>query len=413
MENILRELKQLFGEHEVYVVGGAVRDHLLGKTPKDIDVVGFVPAEVLFNMGAKFVDPATAKPVFSLVHPVLGRMEIAHPRKEKKVGDRHQDFEIETGSHITLVDDLRRRDFTINSIAMSLDGELIDPFYGQEHLEDGLLVHTSEAFSEDPLRVFRALRFACKGFYMVPALKELLVNVDTSTVPVERVFNEMMKAMGEEIPDLFFHYMVQLGIAKDLFACVHRMREVPAGPEQFHGRESVFTHCSYALNQTAKLTTNAVDRLASFLHDLGKVETPEEEYPSHHGHAERATVTVFLEALTATNETVRVCSTVAKEHMRYHKLLEMRESKQLKLVYNLLMGHAVDAMQYLMCSDDRDSERRNLTQKVLKNCVKTLQCKVKELGLDVTDLRSRPGLVAGHMVLDARIRYLKRLNKEG
>jgi tRNA nucleotidyltransferase (CCA-adding enzyme) len=410
MKQTLNELKKLFGDREVYVVGGAVRDFLVGKTPNDVDLVGYLPIDFLEGLGCVFVDPKSCIPVFSLHHPVLGKIEIAHPRKERKVGNKHQDFEMETGSHVTLVDDLRRRDFTINSMAMDLDGKLIDPFGGQRHLGDMTLAPTSNAFSEDPLRVIRALRFSARGFDLTPKLMIFMGRISLADLPVERIFNEIMKAMAEDHPEEFFKGLVSLGIAKELFASIHDMVDVPAGPEEFHPEGSLFNHSIEALQKTTELTKDPVSRLASFLHDLGKVETPKDELPAHHGHDKRNTVERFLNSLKANNHTVNVAKTVAAEHMRYHKLHEMKESKVLKLVYNLMTNKAVEAMDDLAHSDDPNQFAMH--KELVDKAVIVNKMNVVQLGLDVDELRARPGTTAAQMVLEARIRMLKKLRKQ-
>jgi tRNA nucleotidyltransferase (CCA-adding enzyme) len=406
-EKVLGDLKQVFGNKPVYMVGGAVRDALMGKQPNDIDMVALMPPHELHAMGAKYIDPKTAIPVFSMQHPTLGKIEIALPRKEIKTGDKHQDFEMEVGPHITLADDLKRRDFTINSMAMDLDGKLVDPYNGEADLKNKILRHTSSAFSEDALRVFRALRFSSKGFSLSPELSTLLPKIDTTHLPVERIFHETVKAMGEKHPETYFENLIKLGIAPHLFDKIHQMKSVPAGPEAYHGNESVFEHCIDALKTTAKETTDPVIRLSSFLHDLGKVDTPKEQLPSHHDHDTSDAVKDFLSTIKADNRTRKVCISVAANHMRYQRLLEMRPSKQLRLVNELKQAGAIEALDILMKSDDPKNSIAIAAQ--ADRCLKVLGMSVIELGMDPADLKMRNGEVVKHMVEQARIAVLKHM----
>jgi tRNA nucleotidyltransferase (CCA-adding enzyme) len=414
MENTLQELRKLFNpEDEVYVVGGAVRDFLLGKTPKDMDLVTTaLTHEALCAMGYTFVDPNSTKPVYTKAHPTLKRIEVALARKESKTGPTHQDFKMEVG--VTLEEDLRRRDFTINSMALNIyNGQIVDPFGGQKHLIDGVLQHTSEAFAEDALRVLRALRFSCKGFQLHRELVQLLPTMESELdqYPEERFFHEMMLAMKEEHPYYFFSNMVFTGVAKRMFKEIHEMVNVPAGPAPYHKEtETVFDHCLEALETTSNMTNEPVAILASFLHDLGKVATPKEEWPKHHGHDERGEklVTTLLERLKADNHTKKVCVSIAKNHMKFQELLKIKPSKRLRLVKELMDTKALNAMYCLMESDVGHVLATQLAAEAEK-CMRVLKMSVVELGLDPEVLRTKPGEVIRHMVEERRIAMLKRM----
>jgi len=363
-------------------------------------------------MGCCYVDPKTAFPVYNLLHETLGKVEIALPRTEKKTGNKHQDFQVTFGEGVSLEEDLRRRDFTINSMAMDLQGRLIDPFDGFSDLEAQILLHTSEAFSEDPLRVYRALRFATHGYFIDPKLKQLIKETLVSDVPVERVFHEMMKAMKQQFPEKFFYYLILLNVGFELFTEVHEMPLFPAGPEQYHGEETVYDHCVNCLQDVSFKTKDPVVRLAAFLHDLGKVDTPVERLPHHPGHdTDSNAVDRFLTRLKADNHTIKVCTTVAQEHMKYARLPEMRTNKQLKMLYTLKTNHSLHAMDLLVQTDQKSVNNEEL-RKIGFACTKSLDMNVTELGLDVDDLRTRPGKTIASMVQQARIKKVRELLRD-
>lgn len=204
---------------KVFLVGGCVRDILAGKAPEDIDLLAVLPPKRLLDLGCTYVDPKTTIPVFTMHRGDLGKIEIALPRGK----------ESGPGAMSDVREDLRRRDFTINAMACRLStGELIDPFNGRQDLKDRTIRHVSEAFAEDPLRVFRAFRFACKGFTIAPETMDLIRTMDPELehIPPERIYNEMMKAMAEERPERFFIYLVKSGVSKDVFREIYRMLDV-------------------------------------------------------------------------------------------------------------------------------------------------------------------------------------------
>ncbi|BES72926.1 fused tRNA nucleotidyltransferase/2',3'-cyclic phosphodiesterase/2' nucleotidase/phosphatase Cca [Marinobacter nanhaiticus D15-8W] len=196
---------------QTYLVGGAVRDALLGRAVKDRDwvVVGATPDEMLAKgfrqVGADF-------PVF--LHPET-QEEYALARTERKKGHGYHGFEVHSAPDVTLEDDLRRRDLTINAMAQAEDGTIIDPFGGQHDLERKLLRHVSPAFSEDPLRILRVARFAARleplGFRVAPETNELMREMVRSgevehLVP-ERIWQETQRALHEHRPDVYFRVM--------------------------------------------------------------------------------------------------------------------------------------------------------------------------------------------------------------
>ena len=200
---------------KTYLVGGAVRDELLGLPVKDRDwvVTGATPDEML-KLGFKQV--GADFPVF--LHPDT-REEYALARTERKQGRGYHGFSVYSAPDVTLEDDLKRRDLTINAMAKSTDGELVDPFGGREDIHSRSLRHVSEAFAEDPLRILRTARFAARlqplGFEVAAptmALMQQMVKAgEIEHLVSERVWQEIQRALHENEPGTFFNVLRTCG----------------------------------------------------------------------------------------------------------------------------------------------------------------------------------------------------------
>lgn len=390
-----------FKGKEVYIVGGAVRDKLLNKAPNDIDLVAKVSPTELLEMGAKFIDPASSFPVFSLEVEPFGRVEIALPRTEKKKGIGHKGFEVEFDHTIGIEKDLERRDFTVNSMAIRIsDGKLIDPFDGKTDLKQRILRHTSEAFKDDPLRVKRALRFSCYGFSIAEETKELMRSMEKEldSLPMERVYKEVMKAMEAEFPHKFFHNMVIIGIGKKMFKPIHKMAHIPAGPKEYHGDETVLEHSLDILRKVSKRTNHPSIRLAAFLHDYGKVFTDKSILPRHYKHEEKTReLENFLSSLKADKITKRICLSVLSSHMRAGRLENMRISKRIKFIDSLVKGDTFEPV-LIVSEEDSGTELSNEFTKIKRIC------KLKSEELDVTPeiLKGKSGIQIANLYLARR-----------
>ncbi len=206
---------------QTWLVGGAVRDRLLGLSPKDRDrvVVGATPEQML---AAGFTRADADFPVF--IHPQSGE-EYALARVEYKTGCGYKGFAIHAGPDVTLEQDLKRRDFTINAMAMSADGKLVDPFHGQDDLREGRIRHVSDAFTEDPLRLLRAARFAARfhhlGFRIAHEthrlMREMAQSGELRSLTPARIWSEMSRALAEPNPEIFFRVLHATGALQDVF----------------------------------------------------------------------------------------------------------------------------------------------------------------------------------------------------
>lgn len=327
-------------EDRVFVVGGFVRDTLLGRSSNDVDLmVAGVSVEEMESRDFQRVD-ATSFPVFL---DSLGR-EVALPRTEESTGAGHNDFEMAVISEDVPVEeavrqDLERRDLTINAMAVNLgDGELFDPFDGQRDLSDGVVRHVSEAFREDPLRVVRAARFAARfDFEIAEETRDMMEDVAPrlADLPDDRFGHELISAFEQaNEPRQFFDELDDVGALEFAFPELAALQDVPAGPPEHHSEGDALEHTLRVLDEMHSLRGNDVEGLLAVLgHDLGKVETPDDVLPSHHGHGDRGVdvASEMRSRLGLSRDLRGVMSLASREHMRLHAMDEMGESSVVDL----------------------------------------------------------------------------------
>jgi len=275
---------------QIYQVGGSVRDKFLGLPVADRDwvVVGATPQE-METLGYRLVGKDF--PVF--LHP-RSHEEYALARTERKVGPGYKGFTVHASPDVSLEEDLRRRDLTINAMALAPDGSLIDPFGGAADLQQRRLRHVSPAFSEDPVRILRVARFAARfaslGFEVAEetlALMRAMVEAgEVDALVPERVWTELQRALHETTPSRFFEVLRACGALRVLLPEVEQLFGVPQ-PRQYHPEIDTGIHVMQVVDRAAQLSTDAAVRFAALLHDLGKGTTPREEWPRHVGHEER------------------------------------------------------------------------------------------------------------------------------
>jgi len=306
---------------QLYVVGGAVRDRLLGLTESDRDwvAVGATPEEML-RLGYRPVGKDF--PVF--IHPQTGE-EVALARTERKTGRGYHGFSFHAAPEVTLEEDLRRRDLTINAIAMTEDGTLIDPHGGQRDLQAGVLRHVSEAFVEDPVRLLRLARLAARfpQFTLAPETQALLVQmVDDGEVDAlvpERVWQELSRGLMTDKPSRMFELLRGCGALQRLLPEVDRLWGVPQPPEH-HPEVDTGVHLLLVLDACARAAAPLPVRWAALCHDLGKGTTSKQAWPRHIGHEGRsATLAGKLAArLRVPTECKELADVVAREHGHVH-----------------------------------------------------------------------------------------------
>lgn len=329
---------------KTYLVGGAVRDALLGYpvVERDWVIVGARPEELLRQgyqqVGRDF-------PVF--LHPQT-KDEYALARTERKQGHGYTGFVVDYDPTITLEDDLLRRDLSINAMAQADDGTLIDPYGGRADIENRVLRHVSDAFVEDPLRVLRTARFAARyahlDFTIAPQTLALMADIvaqdELAHLPAERVWVELERALGERNPEVFVQVLRECGALARLLPEVDVLFGVPQ-PAAHHPEIDTGVHILMALQQAVALGADTDVRFAVLLHDLGKGATPRSEWPRHIRHEERGArlVEAVCQRLRAPRRYSELARAVCEHHTLCHRALELRGKTVLKLL------NATDALR--------------------------------------------------------------------
>ena len=323
----------------VYLVGGAVRDRLLGLPVGERDwvVVGATPEELVRrgyqSVGREF-------PVF--LHPQTHE-EYALARLERKVAPGYRGFTTQFSPAVTLEEDLRRRDLTINAMAESEAGEVIDPYGGQADLAARRLRHVSEAFVEDPVRILRVARFAARfaalGFTVADDTLQLMQRMtlagEVSALVPERVWQETERALGEARPEVFFETLRACGALAVIFPELDALFGVPQ-PPRWHPEVDTGVHVMLALRYAADAGAPAAVRFAVLAHDLGKARTPRAHWPSHHGHEELGVplIEALCERLKVPNGHRELAVLAGRYHTRVHRAGELKAATLLTLLEN-------------------------------------------------------------------------------
>lgn len=311
---------------KVYKVGGVVRDKLLGVESRDIDwVVVGASVDDMLAQGYKAVGKDF--PVF--LHPET-KQEYALARTERKTGEGYKGFQFYTGDDVTLEDDLKRRDITINAMAEDENGTLIDPYGGQQDLKDKILRHVSPAFEEDPLRVLRVARFAARfGFKVAPEtmalMRAITASGELSSLVSERVWIELKKALAGQYPSRFLLVLRAADALAVLFPEIECLFGVPQ-PKEHHPEIDTGLHTLMVLNQASRLTHDTEIRFAALVHDLGKGVTPEEILPSHRGHEEAGVLLIesLCDRYKIPNRYRELAVMVSRHHLHCHRIRELK-----------------------------------------------------------------------------------------
>ncbi|WP_297846500.1 multifunctional CCA addition/repair protein [Pseudomonas sp.] len=348
---------------QIYKVGGAVRDRLLGKVVADIDwvVVGATADEMIKDgfrpVGADF-------PVF--LHPKTGE-EYALARTERKSGIGYGGFTFHASPDVTLEEDLIRRDLTINAIAEDDQGNLTDPYNGQKDLKARILRHVSPAFAEDPLRVLRVARFAARyapdGFSIAPETLSLMQQLSESgelqALTAERSWKEISRALMENQPQVFIRVLRECGALRVLFPEVDALFGVPQ-PAAHHPEIDTGEHVLSVLEQAALHQQPLSVRWACLLHDLGKGLTPEEEWPRHIAHEH--TGLRLIKEVNARFKVPRDCQELAmlvgQYHTHGHRALELKASTLFELLQSFDIYRRPQRFEEFIAACEMDARGR-------------------------------------------------------
>jgi tRNA nucleotidyltransferase (CCA-adding enzyme) len=318
---------------QIYQVGGAVRDNLLGLPVKDRDwlVVGSTP-EAMVAQG--FLPVGKDFPVF--LHPETHE-EYALARTERKTARGYKGFSVYAAPDVTLEQDLLRRDFTINAIACDKDGHLIDPHQGIEDLRAGILRHVGSAFNEDPVRILRGARFAARfNFTIAPKtlalMREMVNNGEVDALVPERVWQELSLALMERHPSRFFNTLRSCGCLAKIMPEIDALYGVPQ-VAKYHPEIDCAIHTMLVVDDAAKHDYALEVRFAALTHDLGKATTPKDILPRHIAHEMRSVnlVKALANRLKVPGECRELAQLVARFHSDIHRAYELRSDTIIKL----------------------------------------------------------------------------------
>lgn len=348
---------------QVYLVGGAVRDEQLGIPPKERDwcVVGATPDELV---AAGYKRVGKDFPVF--LHPKT-REEYALARTERKTGPGYRGFAVNFSPDVSIEDDLRRRDLTINAIARDADGKLIDPHGGKQDIEDRILRHVSDAFSEDPVRVLRVAKFAARfssfGFRIAGETLSLMQSMveqgEIDALVPDRVWKETDEALRRGNARVFFEVLRGCGALERLFPEVDALFGVPQ-PEKWHPEIDTGLHTMLVLDQAEALSDSLDVRFAALTHDLGKGNTPAGDLPSHPGHETRgcALIRQLSERLPVPKSARDLALIAAEFHTHCHRALELREKTLLKVLEKTDAFRRPDRFEEFLLACEADARGR-------------------------------------------------------
>ena len=349
---------------KAYLVGGAVRDALLGRPIKERDwvVVGETP-EAMLARGYKAVGKDF--PVF--LHPET-REEYALARTERKTAPGYHGFVVHAEPDVTLEQDLLRRDLTINAMAENERGELIDPYGGLTDLEARRLRHVSPAFTEDPVRILRLARFAARfaplGFLVAEDTQQLMHDMvvagEVEALVPERIFAELSKALETATPSVFFEVLRGCGALGRLFPEIDALFGVPQ-PPVYHPEIDTGIHSLMVLDQAARLSPDPVVRFAALTHDLGKALTDPTRWPSHRGHEQRGLSALLrlCERLKVPNAHRRLAEKVMQYHGHAHRAAELRPGTVVDLLQRLDAFRQKDTLEPFLLACEADARGRS------------------------------------------------------
>ncbi len=346
-----------------YLVGGAVRDELLGypHQEKDWVVVGATPDEML---AAGYRQVGKDFPVF--LHPETGE-EYALARTERKTSPGYKGFAVHATPDVSLEEDLLRRDLTINALAKDESGNIIDPFNGLVDLNDRVLRHVSPAFSEDPVRILRVARFSARydhlGFTVadetMQLMKTMVDNGEVDALVPERVWQEMHKALTERTPSRFIEVLRECEALERILPELDVLFGVPQ-PEEHHPEIDTGIHTLLVLQQACKLSDDAEVRFAALMHDLGKGTTPASEWPQHIEHEARGAAIVLevCKRLRIPNEYRDLAECTARYHLHYHRALELKPSTVVKTLERLDAFRKPERFEKFLLASEADARGR-------------------------------------------------------
>lgn len=396
IDTVCSILKGLFPEDvgSLWLTGGSVRDTLLGRTVRDIDLVAVLPVDILTARGFTYVEGVTTTPVWFRNIPDFGKVEIT----------------LLEGCD-ALVEDLQRRDFTVNAMALTLEGELIDPLHGADDLEAmQLKACSASSISDDPLRVFRAFRFESEGFCIDGKTADLIrkscCDELLQQLPVERFSREMLKALAAHYPERFFQRMLEFNLGRHWLPELFSMPQVPAGPIRYHPERDLMTHSFQVLGRLAPTDCSPLARFCALFHDIGKLATDPDLYPQHHGHEEAGfkAARQFCQRLALPLKYGTALAWVSRLHGNANRFDQLRPATRIRMAEQAIRAGISELLPLVSAADKGLAGNREEWQRT----VSVAGMNSEALGIDREKLISvKPGMRAG-MILQRRVEILSR-----
>lgn len=389
----------------LYLVGGAVRDQLMGKTPKDRDYcVTGLTAEQFSRLFPEAIMTGKDFPVFR-----INGEEYALARTERKTGRGYKGFTVFSSPEVLIEEDLRRRDLTINAIAIEVTtGKVVDPFGGVEDLRRGVIRAVSEAFREDPLRVYRAARFAARfGFSIDPGTMEMMrgMKAELPALTPERVGLEVLKAIETENPSIFFRVLAEADVLDVHFPELAALIGIPQ-PAEHHPEGDAFEHSMQVLEAMTQMTKDPVLRWVAVVHDVGKGVTPKELWPKHHGHEKAGVplVEALGRRLKLPKRFTRAAKVGAAEHMRAFRIGEMRPGKAVRFLERIKKATlGIEGLAMLVVADHRG---RNNPDAAVPEAGELVRMADIIFSITGEDINAKPGPGFAEKLTQARTRKL-------
>jgi tRNA nucleotidyltransferase (CCA-adding enzyme) len=391
-------LKSLFPpafHHRILLVGGTVRDMLLDKKSQDIDLVAALSDAELRGLGFRLVATTSGATLYFKHHPEFGTIEVT---RIDRLGE--------------LKDDLLRRDFTVNAMALELGGAFIDPLCGEHDVHERVLrTCSAHTFSADPLRLFRAFRFEADGWTLSPETAELIRVGDWSNMcaalPVERFSNEMLKALSGKTPERFFRRMIEFSVGREMLPELFRMPSIPAGPVEHHPEGDLFVHSTQVLQRVAALSQDPLARFCAFFHDLGKLATAPALYPKHHGHdnAGFSMAVDFCNRLCLSTEHRKALAWVSALHGTANLWKSLRDATKVAMAEQAIKGGIVKILPLVSAADKPDG----LPMCGWDDVVRVAGMNTRELGIDLERLEVMAVMNRPTYILQKRVELLRSL----
>ena len=378
----------------IFLVGGIVRDLLIGRESNDIDLASTLPQPFFESLGFRRIEGKRTAPIMFRHQPGIGKLEVTLLSPEESI------------EH-----DLWRRDFRCNALAMTLSGEIIDPLGGRRDIKKQRLRHCSvRSFVDDPLRMFRAFRFEADGWRMATETESLIMGRDweetLKAIPVERFMREMLKALETREPGGFFRKMLELNVGRNFLPEIFKMAVIPAGPIEHHPEGDLFIHSCQVVERISMTTCDPLARFCAFFHDLGKLATDPALYPKHHGHDEAGfgMAHVFCDRLKLPASWKRALAWTNRLHNNANKWEELRDSTKIRMAEQAVKVGIAEILPLVSAAD----RPRSPAMPDWEATLRAVRMTTEELGIAPLQLEMMDPGKKTALILQKRVEQLRK-----